>query len=267
MFWECIEKEDEPKDLGMWSNLKRRFQISYFPLLNVLYMIFLQEVDVDFQGLDKLVSTIGVTSALTMTLAIAMPISLTGEDYDYIITRFSSPPYDTCRMDGYDLIEKYNRLICLSVYFHAFALIGIILVSLFISSVSKIINKMDKIDHTALCYVIRVPIRLSSIFLVIGVVYMFLAFTVHLIMTMPNHYVVRTGKCLMEHLDVKHKSGYYPENTWMFNMISRDVLCHLGYIIPLISLSFAVPTIAAADKKSKEIIRESKKKNNSGLIL
>ena len=201
-----------------------------------------------------------------MTLAIAMPISLTGEDYDYIITRFSSPPYDTCRMDGYDLIEKYNRLICLSVYFHAFALIGIILVSLFISSVSKIINKMDTIDHTSLCYVIRIPIRLSSVFLVVGVVYMFLAFTVHLVMTMPNYYVVRTGKCFMDHLDVTNKSGYYPENTWMFNKLSRDILCHLGYIIPLISLSFAVPTITAADKKIKEKKKQSIN-DNKGLIL
>ena len=265
MFWECKE-ENEEKDLGFWGNIKNRFDLTNFPLLNVLYMIFLQEVDVDFHGLDKLVSTIGVTSALTMTLAIAMPISLTGEDYDYIITRFSTTPYDGCRNNGYDLIEKYNRLICLSVYFHAFALIGIILVSLFISSVSKIINKMDASDHTALCYVIRIPIRLSSIFLVIGVVYMFLAFTVHLIMTMPNYYVVRTGKCLMEHLDVDNKAGYYPENTWMFNMLSRDVLCHLGYIIPLVSLSFAVPTIAAADKKrrQKEI---ASRRNNTTLIL
>ena len=203
--------------------MKKKISIPKLPIINVVFTIFFQRVDIDFSGLDKLVSTIGVTSALTMSLAIAMPISLTAEDYNDIITKFSTPPYDSCREDGFDLIEKYNRLICLSVYFHIFSLMNIVFVSLFISSVSKIVNNMDKSDHKSLCFIIRIPIRLSSIFLIIGVVYMFLAFTIHLIMTMPNPYVVRTGKCFMEHLDVDSREGYYPENTWMFNIVTRDV--------------------------------------------
>ena len=229
-------------------------------------MIFFQEVSVDFDGLDKLVGTIGVTTALTMSLAIAMPLSLTAQDYDDTISRFAASPYDNCE-SAYNLIEKYNRLMCMSVYFHAFTIVGLILVSMFISAVSKTITYMDHEDAKRLCFIIKIPVRLASMTLVIGIIYLFLTFQYHIILTMPNYYVVRTGKCPTSHGDVDARQAYYPENTWMFSMLLRDVLGHLGYVLPLIFLSLAVPTIVGAENflaRNKSKITE-KERNEDGL--
>ena len=212
------------------------------PFVNILYDAFMEEVPTSQQLYDMLL-TIGLISALLLTVVMALPMSFEYEELEEARRRFNSAPYDSVYDDNFDTILSQHVGFTSSATYLLGASVSVT-VLLLATSAAGIENSGSNRMRKRWWLHARFVVFFIIVSAILGTVFSFYAFNRTVYLKFPDLWV-----------EEKKRGMLFPSLTSStFGMYRSWASLYLAFffILSMVLLSYAKATAAAVIEKDDD---------------
>mmetsp|Transcript_15828 Transcript_15828/g.38535 ORF Transcript_15828/g.38535 Transcript_15828/m.38535 type:complete len:328 (+) Transcript_15828:70-1053(+) len=177
------------RSVEAWVKEKRTFYM--VPLVNILYDVFMDEVPTA-QQLYEMLSTVGLISALQLSMVMSLPLSFSFAELEATKVRFDTEPYVSVYPNGFkDLLGSQVRFTSAATYMLGSSVACTVL--LFTSSSSGIENAGSAPIRNTWWRYARLVVIFITFSAIMGTIFAFYAFNRSVFLKFPDLYVERTA--------------------------------------------------------------------------
>jgi len=223
------------------------------PFVNVFYFILFDRTPA-FDDVRNILDTMGLAMALLLSIAMAIPMSISWDDYQNIIDMYdadSGTPYASCGWSGYDIINQFNSQVSTAVFFNAAGILIVITLVVFtvVLDTSRMSVLAEYEFRTLWWRYVRFPVGGCLIIGIIGICATFSSYLTFTQLTMPNQHIEESG-CWT---DSNSEGPWIYSNPWGFNMSMYLCVSFLSLFVVFSCLSYATHKLTKERKRLENV--------------